>query len=457
MGLVALIAVLITGAIGAPLIDRAAEDQAHRQLAASANLVATIVEQRIDEGATRNPLGGAVGFGRLRELLTRERIQLVIVRPGNSAGLDPTDVDALNAGRNVSGTRTVNGHRSLVEARSTGNGLSVALVQPLSAVASPGHTAVHRLLWALGFGLLAAAVAGLVLARRLARPLRRAAAAAGSLAAGHREIRVEPQGPAEVAAVAEAINELSDALSRSEGRQREFLLSVSHELRTPLTAVRGYAEALVDGVVAPEATADTGATILAEAQRLSRLVDDLMDLARLRAESFPLDITDTDLAELLDAATRVWADRARRVGVTVRLECPPPPVTVRTDPVRVRQMIDGLAENALRLLEPGGVLVLELRREPGVVALEVRDSGPGLTDADIEVAFERSALHDRYRGERRVGAGVGLALVDGLARRLGGSASAGHAPEGGAAFTLRLPVAVVPAEAEKPYTTRTAP
>jgi two-component system sensor histidine kinase BaeS len=440
MGLVALVAVLITGAVGAPLVNNAAKDQARRQLAASANLVATIVEQRDPQGTSADPLGRAAGVMRLRQLLTQQRIQLVFVRPRTSSLLDAADLSALAADRNISGTRTLAGKRSLLEARPTSNGEGIALVEPLTAVASPGHDAVRRLLLALVLGLVAAALAGVALSWRLARPLRRAAAAAGALAAGHREVRVAPQGPAEVAAVADAINELSDALSRSEGRQREFLLSVSHELRTPLTAVHGYAEALADGVVAPEATASTGATILAEAQRLNRLVEDLMELARLRADTFPVDLTDTDLSALLSGAAQIWRDRALPIGVVVRLDTPPSPLIVRTDPVRVRQIIDGLAENALRVLEPGGVLVLELRSEGDAATIEVRDSGPGLTDTDIDIAFERSALHDRYRGERRVGAGVGLALIEGLARRLGGAAAAGHAPEGGAAFRIRLPL-----------------
>ncbi|MGQ0466328.1 MAG: sensor histidine kinase [Sporichthyaceae bacterium] len=445
--LVALVAVLLAGAVALPLVGRAAEDQARRQLAASADLVAGTVDGRA--------LGQAVGLAKLRQLLARQEIDLLVLRPRVAAALDPADVEAVAAGGSVSGTRTVDGRRSLVEARPTADGVGIALVQPRSVVVSPRKEAARRLFVALAVGLAGGAAAGFGLAWRLARPLRRAAAAAQELAAGRRDVRIPPDGPAEVAAVAEAINDLAAALAASEAGQREFLLSISHELRTPLTAVRGYAEALADGVVPPERTAATGATVLAEAERLHRLVEDLMDLARLRARSFPIDASDVDLGELLRAAEQVWRDRAAVVGATVSTELPPDrgearsdvaaaplaraSTTIRTDPVRVRQIVDGLAENALRVLEPGGTLVLALRVEPDAVVLEVRDSGPGLTDADLAVAFEPSALHDRYRGTRRVGAGVGLALIDGLVRLLGGTASAGHAPEGGASFTVRLP------------------
>jgi two-component system sensor histidine kinase BaeS len=111
-----------------------------------------------------------------------------------------------------------------------------------------------------------------------------------------------------------------------------------------------------------------------------------------------------------------------------------------TDPTRVRQILDGLAENALRVTPAGAPIVVGLDAQHGWAVLEVRDGGPGLTAEDCAVAFERSVLYERYRGVRRVGTGVGLALVHGLATRLGGATAAGRAPEGGACFTVRLPL-----------------
>ncbi|MGQ0844993.1 MAG: sensor histidine kinase [Sporichthyaceae bacterium] len=436
--LVALVAVLIAGAVALPLVGRAAEDQARRQLAASADLVAATSDAQA--------LGRVAGLAKLRQLLAGQDIELVVLRPRTAAALDPADVATVSAGGRVSATRVVNGRSSLVEARPTDGGVGIALVQPKSVVVSPREEAARRLFLALAVGLAGGAAAGFGLAWRLARPLRRAADAAGRLAAGHRDVRLEPTGPAEVAAVAEALNDLAAALAASETGQREFLLSIAPELRTPLTAVRGYAEALADGVIPPERVAATGGTVLAEAQRLSRLVEDLMDLARLRARSFPVDRGDVDLVALMTAAAQVWRDRAAATGAQVRAEVPAQPVFAHTDPTRVRQILDGLADNALRVLDGGGVLVLALSVEGDCAVLQVRDSGPGLTDTDVEVAFEPSALHDRYRGTRRVGAGVGLALIDGLTGLLGGTAHAGHAPEGGASFTVRLPlVAAAPA------------
>jgi two-component system sensor histidine kinase BaeS len=112
---------------------------------------------------------------------------------------------------------------------------------------------------------------------------------------------------------------------------------------------------------------------------------------------------------------------------------------VRTDPIRLRQIIDNLAENALRVSPPDSVIVISVRDAGAWGIVEVRDSGPGLTDEDVPVAFDPGVLHERYRGVRPVGTGLGLALVARLASGLGGSAEAGVAPEGGARFTVRLP------------------
>jgi two-component system sensor histidine kinase BaeS len=222
------------------------------------------------------------------------------------------------------------------------------------------------------------------------------------------------------------------------------LLSVSHELRTPLTAVKGYAEALADGVVAPEAVGATGQVLLAESGRLERLVSDLLDLARLGAEDFRIDVAPVDLVELVRQAAVVWSDRCAREGVRFAAEIPAGQVVVNSDPTRLRQILDGLAENALRVTPSGQPIVFALftnpAGSPAEVMVQVRDGGPGLTEDDCRVAFDRSVLYDRYRGVRRVGTGVGLALVAGLAARLGGRAAAGRSPEGGACFTITLPM-----------------
>src|SRR6185295_19365355 len=127
-----------------------------------------------------------------------------------------------------------------------------------------------------------------------------------------------------------------------ENRQRSFLLSVSHELRTPLTTMKGYAEALADGVIGPDGAQRAGQTMLAESEHLDRLVEDLLVLARLEADDFPLEILQVDLVALAANAGELWGARCAAVGVALRTELPDQPVVVPTDPGRIRQIVDGL-------------------------------------------------------------------------------------------------------------------
>jgi two-component system OmpR family sensor kinase len=269
---------------------------------------------------------------------------------------------------------------------------------------------------------------------------------------GRRDLRAPVEGPSEVAEVARSVNELADALNRSEYRQRDFLLSVSHELRTPLTAVLGFAESLTDGVVTGADVPGVGRVIGQEANRLDRLVSDLLDLARLGAADFRLDVTDVDLNVLVADAGKVRQSRCDAAGVPFRMELPMEPLTTATDPRRLRQVIDGLAENALRMTPAGRPIILALAAGAGTAVLQVRDGGPGLAEEDYRMAFDRGALHSRYQGIRPVGIGIGLALVHGLTTRMGGTITAGPAPEGGACFTVTLPTMTTAATIRLPRT-----
>ena len=411
------------------------------------------LQQRADQMTVAAALGrDSLLFQKQKTQAGRANVKLawIHVSNGNVFGPDalaktavrPEDVAAVQRGQDVSDIRTIGGKEVFVEARPAVGAADAALVlvQPVRLAVDPNARPWRDTLLPLLLGLAIAAAAGVFLARRLTRPLQEVAAAAHLLATGRRDVRVPISGSREVTEVADALNGLAGALTTSEGRQREFLLSVSHELRPPLTALRGFAEALADGVTTAEETPATGRVMLAEAQRMQRLVSDLLDLARLGAEDFRLDVGPVDLTELIGAAGVVWAARCAAEGVEFRLESPPTALMARTDPTRVRQIIDGLAENALRVTPSESPVVLTAYAAGGGwCVVEVRDGGPGLTDDDLRVAFDRSELYNRYRGVRQVGTGLGLALVGGLATRLGGSARATRAPEGGACFGVWLP------------------
>ncbi|MDX3855690.1 HAMP domain-containing sensor histidine kinase [Streptomyces sp. AK02-01A] len=373
-------------------------------------------------------------------------IRLALVPPsgpvtgGSAPAVSGRTAAALRAGHQVSLTGQLDGEDVLLEGAPTAVGGGIVLTQPFTTVDQATDHTRRVLLLPTAIGLVSATLAGGLLARHITRPVKRAASSARRLARGERGVIVEPGRHREIADLAEALTTLDTGLRRSEKRQHDFLTSVSHELRTPLTAILGYAEALAEGVVDQDDTAPVGTVVLAEAQRLEHFIQDLLDLARLDADDFRLNVQRIDLDALFEEAARTWFVRCEGKGVRFRYESPGRPVTAETDGFRVRQVIDGLAENALRVTPPGEQLVFALRDIPGGAEFQIRDGGPGLTPDDISVTFDRGALYARYRGSRPVGSGLGLAIVHRLVRRLTGQISvAGTSPEGGASFTVTLP------------------
>jgi signal transduction histidine kinase len=433
---VAGVTALVAGLVSAGLVARQSRDVLREQLSAQADVVSAQL--------------GDVPFAGRRVTAILDGLAVDVVRRGPNGGIAGEDQRTVRAARRAGfarvtaerplhGVVTIGGVEYIVEGRAVDDRGAVALVQRVDLADGTGRDLLRSLLLALCVGIVVAALAGMVLARLLARPLRRTADVAVSMRHGRRDLRVPADGPKELVEVGAAINALADALARSEARQREFLLSVSHELRTPLTAVRGFAESLADGVVTGDEVPTVGRTIETEAGRLDQLVSDLLDLARLGADDFRLDLVDVDLSVLVAESARVWESRCAGAGVVFRVDSPGRPVVVRTDPRRVRQVVDGLASNAVRATPAGAPVVLALRDVPGGAVLEVRDGGPGLSDDDYRAAFQRGVLHSRYQGVRPVGTGIGLALVHGLVTRLGGAVDAGPAPEGGARFSVTLP------------------
>jgi two-component system, OmpR family, sensor kinase len=444
--LIAVVTGVLAGALAISLIRSADQRGARRLLGNMADAAQTSVEngRAIDQVRFRRQLLRVVGI-RYGELTSTGAVitDFPLVRRAITAD----DRRKVLAGRSVSQTRTVGGKHVYLEARPTGSG-GIILLQARSDATAGGDAAIRRTLLAILIGVGIAALVGVLVARRIVRPLRDTAAAAHALAAGRRDVAVPPAGPAEVAEVAEAVNTLAGALSHSEARQREFLMSVSHDLRTPLTAITGYAESLAEGIVPPDQAAEVGGVMLGEARRLERLVGDLLDLARLDAQDFRVEFAPVDLIALAGAAAQVWDARCRAVGVRFRLETIPS--VAWSDAARLRQVLDGLMDNALRVTPAGAPIVLAVRTEPdGRACAEVRDGGPGLRDEDLAVAFRRSELYQRYRGVREVGTGLGLAIVHRLVTRLGGTVEAGHAPEGGARFTVRLPPAATATSSDR--------
>jgi signal transduction histidine kinase len=419
------VSILVTLLTGAYLTRRSLERESIRSLARQIDLIAA---QRSQKGIARR---GAPDVG---DFLATEQERLAILAPEQADLLLPESAVAAIRAKNVaSGTLDLHGTRYLYAARRNGPE-SLVLLRSARKQSSDWTPFLAGLGVAAGVGAALAAIVAFALARAIARPITEVAAASRRLAAGEDLEPLAVGGADEVAALAESFNHLASELAHAQDAERSFLLSVSHELKTPLTVIRGHAEALQDGVVGEE---HAGAVIEREAGRLERLIRDLLDLARLRRRSFSAGQSRVDLGDTAREIVARFQPQSRtfEVALSVTVE---PGATATGDPDRVVQAVSNLVENALRCTPAGGAV--RVLAAPG--RIDVVDDGPGLGSDDLDRAFERFYLYERYGADRPVGTGLGLAIVRELAEAMGGEVAVRSAPGVGSTFSLVLPPAV---------------
>jgi signal transduction histidine kinase len=263
-----------------------------------------------------------------------------------------------------------------------------------------------------GLALVAAVTASLVLAPQLTRPLRQMEAATQSIAAGDFDRRLPVNSRDEIGRLAGSINQMAADLARLEAARREFIAKISHDLRTPLTAIKGSVVNLQDS--APEEMQPTLAMMDEQADRLIRLLSDLLALSRLQRGELQLRLGPADLTTVACSAISLASARARRLGITLVLDMPDelPPVTGDRD--RLQQVLVNLLDNALRATAVGGEVVVRGRGGEQEVTLTVLDSGRGLTAEEESRAFE-----PYFRGPGG-GAGLGLPIAREIVAAHGG-------------------------------------
>jgi len=245
----------------------------------------------------------------------------------------------------------------------------------------------------------------------------------------------------EIAALAGTMNELLGRLQRALARQRAFTADASHELRTPLAVLRGELELAVRPGRSREDLAAAVRNAAAEAERLTRLTDDLLLLARNDEDRLSLRLERTDVRRLLEASAEHAASRLDAARITGRVDAQPG-TYARLDADRIREAVDNLVDNALRFASSGSVIVLAARAAGTGLDIEVRDDGPGFPADFLPHAFERFRRPDSGRSRDDGGAGLGLAIVQAIAAAHGGVATAGNRPGGGAVIRLHLPGAI---------------
>ncbi|MDH3539677.1 MAG: HAMP domain-containing histidine kinase [Acidimicrobiia bacterium] len=286
---------------------------------------------------------------------------------------------------------------------------------------------------ALGLGMGLAVVLSQALSRRLEADLESLATTAALVAAGNRTVRTRIDRRDEIGTVARSVDTMIAQLSAGEEARTRLLASLSHDLRTPLSAMQVAVEALQDGVA--EDPDRFLASIANDVELMAELVDDLFLLARLEARSVEFEPLPVDLAELADEAVEALAPVAARGGITVDVEAVGN-TKISGAPRELGRAIRNLLDNALRYAPPRSRVVVALSNGGSFVTLRVTDEGPGFSPAARNSAFVAFATGDRARTGRHGGAGLGLAIVDGIIEAHRGSLWIEAGPGGSVAFRL---------------------
>lgn len=296
--------------------------------------------------------------------------------------------------------------------------------------------------------LLAALLAGYLVAARTASPLRRFAATATRVDAGDLTPRLEASGAdaAELRTLAEAFNHMLDRLDHAFARQREFVSDASHELRSPLTSVQGFAELLMlerDSLT--DKQAETVEIILDNCRHLARLLNDLLDLARSDAGRLAITPKPTAVAALIDDAVRTMRAQTETAHQTLtqRVEPGLPLVDVEAD--RIRQILVNLLTNAHDYSAEGASIEVTARPRGAEVEIAVTDDGPGIPESQLDLIFQRFTRGDAGLTQRVGGTGLGLAISKSLVELHGGTIEAESTVGVGSSFRFRLPATGVAA------------
>lgn len=339
--------------------------------------------------------------------------------------------------------QTISGHRlgklyALSGRKLAGGSTLVAIVtQPQGGFFGP------TLKWFFLCSIIAVLIGSFVavgLARRLGEPVHAVVETTQRIASGDLDARLDASrtdggDDDELAILARSVNSMADSLQRARSQERQFLMSVSHDLRTPLTSIRGYAEAIADGA-SPDPT-QAAEVIITESKRLERLVGDLLSLARLEVNAFPLQAQIIDLGTFVESAAAGIGPELADGSINIDVSGAPG-VHIAADPDRLNQVIGNLLTNAAGYAR--STVWLRAAVEGADALISVADDGPGIPSSDLPHVFERLYQADNQASRRRPGSGVGLAIVAELTHAMGGSVHVRSEVGIGTTFTLRFPI-----------------
>lgn len=259
--------------------------------------------------------------------------------------------------------------------------------------------------------LLLAFVAISLLSRHISKPLKEMNEMAKVIADGQFEKRVHVTSRDEIGELAETFNSMTVSLENLENMRRSFVSNVSHELRTPMTTISGFVEGMMDGTIPPEEHPKYLEIVLDEAKRLSRLVTDLLDLARMDEAETAVTLTDFDIHELIRINLIKFENRISEKKLEISLATEEGACLVTADRDKIERVVFNLIDNAVKFTREGGCITVTVKPEGEKVKVSVRDNGLGISEEDLPYIWDRFYKSDRSRSADKTGTGLGLSMV----------------------------------------------
>ncbi|MFL7812777.1 MAG: sensor histidine kinase [Anaerolineales bacterium] len=274
----------------------------------------------------------------------------------------------------------------------------------------------------------------------LTAPLHNLAVAARAVGSQDLSQRIKVRGSSEVREVAEAFNAMAEALQEAEKLRSNMLTDITHELRTPLTVIQGNLRAILDDVY--ELDKVEVARLYDQTRQLSRLVDDLHDLALLEADRFSLSLAQQNLADIVQRVAAIYRPIFEDQGVSLSLDLANNLPPLVGDSARITQCLNNLLNNALRHTPSGGEVTISLAQDSGRLKLSVADNGAGIEAVHLPHVFDRFYRVDSDRNRQTGGSGLGLAITQALVKAHGGEIlAASPGKDQGSEFTIYFPSA----------------
>jgi signal transduction histidine kinase len=456
---VALVALTVSGIALFQILPSYFVDQAHARLVAAADATASLIkDEPPDQLSPREVREPKVFMGIAESAannIAQATVEIINVQDGSRAAIASPERPAELADQGlrpdpqvqpVETTLTIQVPQLDSVAPDGHLKLRVVISNPYTSRAATLDQVRGTLVAAGALALAGSLLVGLLVSRRLTTPINRLRRVSGRLARGDLDQRAPRSSVVEIDQLATQFNVMADRLSESlrmlqadRDRLREFVADVSHELRTPIAALRTFTDLQREGTLDDATRAEFLDRSSEQLHRLEWLSTNLLDLSRIDSGIFPLDMHEGDLRDPVRSVVEAHAEMAERRGIALSSAVPGEPVSLRFDRERIVQLVNNLVVNALKFTSRGGHVQVDVRDAVGEAIIEVRDTGPGIPEAELPRIFERFYRGTNVGEARASGSGLGLAIARSIAEMHWGSIEVASVVADGTVFSVHLP------------------